>query len=54
MSDSNKKQKIEYSNGDIYEGQLVNGLREGYGQFTYANKDVYVGEFSENYRHGKG
>jgi hypothetical protein len=25
MADSNKNQKIEYSNGDIYEGQIVNG-----------------------------
>ena len=34
--------------GEIYEGRLVDGLREGYGKLTYVNGSIYEGEFANN------
>ena len=34
---------IRYENGDIYKGQIKNGIREGLGTCYFANKDVYEG-----------
>ncbi|MCY4129390.1 MAG: hypothetical protein OXG15_09155 [Gammaproteobacteria bacterium] len=36
------------STEDVYEGPLVNGLREGFGKLTYADGSVYEGEFANN------
>lgn len=36
---------IEYSNGDIYKGDVVDGKRQGYGIMTYANGDIYEGNW---------
>ena len=36
---------FHYSNGDIYEGEFKNGLREGYGILYYSNGNKYEGEF---------
>ena len=33
---------------DVYEGPLVNGVREGFGKLTYADGSVYEGEFANN------
>ena len=38
--------KIQYSNGDIYEGGLDRLLKSGYGKLELANGDVYEGNFS--------
>lgn len=46
--------KVEYSNGDVYEGNLRQLLRSGYGKLALANGDVYEGEFTENLPNGKG
>ena len=35
--------KKTYHNGDIYEGQFVNGKREGKGKYFYKNGDKYEG-----------
>ncbi len=40
--------RIEYPNGDVYEGGWKNGLREGAGTYTYANGDVYFGSWISN------
>ena len=45
---------INYSNGDIYVGELRDGQRSGHGTYTYANGDVYVGEFKDDERNGQG
>ena len=37
----------ELSSG-LYEGPLVNGVREGFGKLTYPDGAVYEGEFSNN------
>lgn len=34
---------IRYNNGDVYKGQIKNGIREGLGTCYFANKDVYEG-----------
>ena len=33
---------------DLYEGPLVNGVREGFGKLKYADGSVYQGEFANN------
>lgn len=45
--------KAVYPNGDIYDGEYVNGVKEGQGTYDYAQKgeippDKYVGEFKNN------
>jgi len=43
-----------YSNGEIYEGDFVDGRRAGKGKYSYANGDKYDGEFQDNKKHGIG
>lgn len=40
--------------GNIYEGDFLNGNFHGYGQLTYSNGDVYIGSFFKNKKEGKG
>ncbi len=46
--------KIQYSNGDIYEGGLDRLLKNGYGRLELANGDVYEGSFSYDTPWGEG
>ena len=47
--------KKRYPNRDVYEGEFLDGVREGNGKLTYHQKgDVYVGEFQNNMFHGFG
>lgn len=39
----NGEDTIRYPNGDIYKGQIKNGLREGLGTCYFYNKDMYEG-----------
>ena len=39
---------IRYANGDIYKGQIKNGMREGLGTCYFANKDVYEGMWKDD------
>ena len=48
------KGKIVYHNGDVYEGDWVDGLKEGRGYYTWENGDVYEGEFKNGVREGFG
>lgn len=43
--------KIE--NGE-YTGELVNGVRQGYGVMTFSNRDIYDGDWEEGEMHGVG
>lgn len=36
---------VKYPNGDLYDGEWVNGKRHGNGQFLYKSGDKYIGEF---------
>ena len=46
--------KYYYNNGDRYEGEFKNGIKEGKGKIFYGNGDRYEGEFKNNVREGKG
>lgn len=43
-----------YSNGERYEGKIVNGKKHGFGTYYYANGNIYEGEWSNDLKHGKG
>lgn len=46
--------KVEWLNGDVYEGRFRNGLREGEGTLAYANGRKYQGEWRGSKREGRG
>lgn len=46
--------KIEYSDGRLYIGSLLNGAINGHGYFRYINYDEYLGEFKNGKRNGWG
>ena len=50
----NGKGKMVYTNGNSYEGNFVNGKKEGQGTFTYKHGTVYVGRFANDKFNGKG
>jgi len=44
-----REHKLEkYENGDRYEGNFVDGKKDGLGNKTWANGDVYDGEWRDN------
>ncbi|MBQ8576530.1 MAG: hypothetical protein IJ449_00965 [Clostridia bacterium] len=45
---------LEYSTGDVYEGEFENGVISGEGTFRYANGDVYEGAFLNGAKNGQG
>ncbi|HOK49059.1 MAG TPA: hypothetical protein PLM18_02690, partial [Sedimentibacter sp.] len=51
---SKNRVKVVYPNGDVYEGEMKNGMMDGYGLYTYANGDIYEGEFKDNKPNGHG
>lgn len=47
--------RIEWRNGDSFEGRIERGLREGHGTFiAYANSVRYEGEWAADRQNGKG
>ncbi len=48
------RETVRYPNGDVYEGELSDGLRSGYGRMVYASGDIYEGEYLNDMRHGSG
>lgn len=42
--------KLKYDNGDYYEGNFVNGKKQGKGTYTYANGNIYEGNFVNDLR----
>ena len=36
---------MTYNNGDVYEGQWLNNLKDGKGQMTYSNGDKQIGNW---------
>ena len=50
----NGKMTITYDNGDKYEGEFVDNVKEGRGIYTYYNGDKYEGEFFEDEKDGFG
>jgi radial spoke head protein 1 len=49
------KATASYPNGDVYEGDFLDGIREGRGIYRYGgNGDKYDGEWKQNCKHGIG
>ena len=48
------KLKLQYANGDVYEGQTVQFLRHGSGKLAYSGGDTYEGAFHFDDMEGKG
>ncbi|KAL7544055.1 hypothetical protein ACHAXR_013494 [Thalassiosira sp. AJA248-18] len=46
--------KIEFADGEIYEGEIENGKAHGNGKFTFDDGEVYDGDWVEDKRHGHG
>lgn len=46
--------KMEYDNGDVYEGNWWDEKKCFDGLMKYANGDVYAGKWKEDKRHGQG
>lgn len=46
--------KHTYDNGDTYDGEFVNGKRQGRGVYTSAGGHKYEGEWHDDQRHGFG
>jgi hypothetical protein len=44
----------EYENGSRYEGEKMNGLRDGSGKFYYQEGSYYDGQWKKNNMHGFG
>ena len=47
-------ERVEMDNGDLYEGDLVDGVRTGTGVYVWADGKRYEGEFLNNKLHGEG
>lgn len=42
-----------FANGE-YTGELVDGVRQGYGVLKFSNYDIYDGDWEAGKMHGKG
>lgn len=45
---------IQFSNGSLYQGQVVKGVMHGKGQLTQLDKTVYEGYFENGMKEGPG
>ena len=50
----NGKMTVTYDNGDKYEGDFVDNVKEGKGIYYFSNGDIYEGEFFEDEKDGYG
>jgi len=50
----NGKMIINYNNGDKYEGEYIDNIKEGKGIYYYNNGDKYEGEFVNYKKEGYG
>lgn len=48
------KGKIVYPSGFMYEGDIIDGLRNGIGTYTYSYGSTYSGEWKDDKRNGQG
>ena len=46
--------RIEYDDGGVYEGQILDGKHSGRGVYMFKDGGVYEGEFFNDNYHGKG
>ena len=45
---------LAWPNGDVYDGELVNGKRSGYGRMVWANGQSYEGDWRDDRADGEG
>jgi hypothetical protein len=45
---------IRYSDGSVYDGELIDGKKNGKGKLTRVNDDIYDGEWKDDMWNGKG
>ena len=43
-----------WPDGNIYEGQYIYGIKEGYGEFRWADGRIFKGPFKNGKQHGNG
>ncbi|KRX10994.1 Protein kinase-like domain [Pseudocohnilembus persalinus] len=46
--------KLDFGNGDLYEGEILDNMRNGYGKQIWKNGAVYEGNWLNNNKHGQG
>jgi hypothetical protein len=46
--------KMEYPNGDVFEGEWKNNMRDGKGKITFVNQSTYDGMWSKDEINGQG
>ena len=46
-------EKMKLTNGDVFEGNFINGLYHGYGKLSYGNK-TFEGYWKNGLKDGKG
>lgn len=46
--------RIQFDDGDVFEGYLMNGKKHGHGTYTWVSGTVYDGEWKDGKVHGKG
>ena len=46
--------RMEYTNGDAYEGTWERDVRQGPATYFYANRDIFVGRYVRDRREGLG
>lgn len=46
--------KTEHTHGGTYEGERVEGVKQGQGTFIYTDGSKYVGQWTNNQMHGQG
>lgn len=49
-----KGEEEEEACGDVFEGFLNNGTKEGMGKYTWSSGIVYDGNYKNNEKHGYG
>jgi hypothetical protein len=50
----NQQGVMRWPNGDVYDGEFVNSLREGDGKRTFSNGDQYSGAWKDGRKDGFG
>jgi hypothetical protein len=53
-SETGNKGKVTSPNGDVYNGELDKGNKEGFGKMVSATGEVYIGRWHANNKHGRG
>merc|ERR1712072_1647430 len=49
------KGKYSYKEDEgVYEGNWVDGIKQGAGKYTFGSGDVFTGTYENNVRHGEG